>query len=549
MSDLMQGINALDHALPAYDEAKSFYDGQSNEKFTSVALQRALGSTDSTFNFNYSRLVIESRLNRMEISAVATEDGSADDFLAEMWNRNQLDTELMDAIEGALIFGDSYLIAGESEEGVDVFYNDPRSTRVLYDVENPRKKKFAIKRWMEGDKLRVNLYYADRLEKYISKGKPTPTMDDRDFDQYFDEGTDAWPLVNDSGKIPVFHLRTSRQYGVPEHKQSYGPQAAITKLLNTQISSIDFSTAPQRYFLEDPSANDAVNPNEDFGGVYDDDDDAAPLSNLKAGPGGVWKLKGIRSVGQFDAPSPDTFVVPFKNFIEAMSTVTATPMHSFNVGALPSGESLRAAEAPLNKRVASLETLFGAVIADLHEFALELNGVQAKVLVQWNPVATYDDADVWAVVDAKTASGVPMRTALMEAGYTDEQVSEWYPDGESARSSKEISLLADAIQKLGAATTLGIISVDEARKLLPKDVAIEVLADPLAVLDAVDAAPETNAGDDIKSKAEALGILIRAGVDPEEAAARVGLAGVEFTGAMPTSLRLPEADAAKLEQA
>ena len=549
MSDLIQGLRALDYALPAYEEAKRFYDGQSNEKFQSAALQRALGSKDSTFNFNYSRLVIESRLNRMEIAAVATEDGSADDFLAEMWNRNQLDTELMDAIEGALVFGDSYLIAGEGDEGVDVFYNDPRSTRVFYDVENPRKKKFALKRWMDGDKLRVNLYYADRIEKYISKSKPNSTMDEQDFEAYFDEDSNAWPLVNDSGKIPVFHLRTSRQYGAPEHKQSYGPQSAITKLLNTQISSIDFSTAPQRYFLQDPSANDGVDPNSDFGTGLAPDDDDDIVSNLKAGPGGVWNLKGIASVGQFDAPSPDTFVVPFKNFIEAMSTVTATPMHSFNVGALPSGESLRAAEAPLNKRVASLETLFGAVIADLHEFALELNGVQAKVLVQWNPVATYDDADVWAVVDAKTASGVPMRTALMEAGYTDEQVSEWYPEGESARSAKEIATLADAIQKLGAATTLGIISVDEARKLLPKDIAIEVLADPLAVLGAVDPAPSVSEGQDIKSKAEALGILIRAGVDPEEAATRVGLSGVEFTGAMPTSLRLPQADANKLEQA
>lgn len=469
MSDLILGLSAINQALPEYDEAKSFYDGQSNEKFQSAALQRALGSKSSTFNFNYSRLVIESRLNRMEIAAVATEDGSADNILAELWSRNQLDTELMDAIEGALVFGDSYLIAGEGEEGVDVFYNDPRSTRVIYDIENPRKKAFAIKRWMSGDKLRVNLYYADRLEKYISKSKPTSTMDEKDFEAYFDEGTDVWPLPNDSGKIPVFHLRTSRQYGTPEHKQSYGPQAAITKLLNTQVSSIDFSTAPQRYFLQDPTANDGVDPNVDFGGIPADDDDDA-ITNLKSGPGGVWNLKGIKAVGQFDAPSPDTFVVPFKNFIEAMSTVTSTPMHSFNVGALPSGESLRAAEAPLNKRVASLETLFGAVIADLHEFALELNGVQAKVLVQWNPVATYDDADVWAVVDAKVNAGVPLRTALMEAGYTDEQVSEWYPEGAQVFTPAQLDTLGTAMQKIGAAVTLGLVSNEEARALLPQDI-------------------------------------------------------------------------------
>jgi hypothetical protein len=281
-----------------------------------------------------------------------------------------------------------------------------------------------------------------------------------------------------------------------------------------------------------------------------DEDDVESVSNLKAGPGGVWSLKGIKEVGQFDVVDPNSFVIPFKNFIEAMGTVTKTPLHSFNVGALPSGESLRAAEAPLNKRVSSLETLFGGVIADLHEFALSTSGRDAKVLVRWEPIATYDDAELWATVDAKTSAGVPLRTALAEAGFTDEQVEAWYPEGTSARTSKDIAALADAIQKLGAATTLGVISVDEARALLPEDIKIEVLADPLAVLDAlapVEVAAPTEDAAAIKAKADALGILIRAGVDPADAAERVGLSGVDFTGAMPTSLRLPQADANKLE--
>ena len=51
---------------------------------------------------------------------------------------------------------------------------------------------------------------------------------------------------------------------------------------------------------------------------------------------------------------------------------------------------------------------------------------------------------------------------------------------------------------------------------------------------------------DVKSRADAMGVLIRAGVDPEDAAEKVGL-DVDFTGAVPTSLRLPEAEAGRLE--
>ena len=52
----------------------------------------------------------------------------------------------------------------------------------------------------------------------------------------------------------------------------------------------------------------------------------------------------------------------------------------------------------------------------------------------------------------------------------------------------------------------------------------------------------------LKAKFDALGVAVRAGVSPQSAAAQLGLTGVEFTGAVPVSLRLPEADTTKLEE-
>ena len=50
-----------------------------------------------------------------------------------------------------------------------------------------------------------------------------------------------------------------------------------------------------------------------------------------------------------------------------------------------------------------------------------------------------------------------------------------------------------------------------------------------------------------RDKFEALGIAVRAGVEPEDAAKRVGLSGIKFTGAVPAMLRMPETEARKLE--
>lgn len=485
MSDLTYGLDALDQALPAYLEAERFYEGNANEVFTSKALQKALGGDSDKFNFNYAKIAVTSRLDRMEVASITSEDGTADEALADMWSRNDMDQEVKDALEAALEYGDSYLIVGQDEDGqVEVFFNDPKNTRVFYQAENPRKKAFAIKRWIEGKYMRVNLYYKDRIEKYVSKGEPTPNMEDGDFQPYSEDGQSVWPLPNDSGEIPVFHLRTSRMYGKPEHAQAYGPQNAINKLIATQVSNIDYTSAPQRYALEDLTAKDGISTNDFVTGKKTQD--KSETEGLKSGPGEVWMLKGFKSVGQFEPANPEVFVVPFKNFIEAMSTVTSTPMHSFNVGALPSGESLRAAEAPLNKRVESLSTLFGGVLREMSEYALDTYGFEnAKVLVYWNPPATYDDADVWAVVEAKTAAGVPLRTALKEAGYTDTQVNEWYPEGTPAYSPTQLAKIAEAMQKLAAASSMGVLSVEEIRALLPEDMLTGDTPIPDTVLDSL----------------------------------------------------------------
>lgn len=59
--------------------------------------------------------------------------------------------------------------------------------------------------------------------------------------------------------------------------------------------------------------------------------------------------------------------------------------------------------------------------------------------------------------------------------------------------------------------------------------------------------PEGEEDSTVKERADALGVLIRAGVDPEDAAQRAGLDGIEFTGAIPVSLRPKVTDAAQLE--
>lgn len=60
--------------------------------------------------------------------------------------------------------------------------------------------------------------------------------------------------------------------------------------------------------------------------------------------------------------------------------------------------------------------------------------------------------------------------------------------------------------------------------------------------------PVTPDAGEMKAQFDALGVAIRAGVDPDDAARRVGLPGITFTGATPVSLRQPEAAAEAFEE-
>src|SRR5690606_26622954 len=75
---------------------------------------------------------------------------------------------------------------------------------------------------------------------------------------------------------------------------------------------------------------------------------------------------------------------------------------------------------------------------------------------------------------------------------------------------------------------------------------------PTAPADEADEADEAGSGeadpDVLRKKFDALGIAIRAGVSPESALRLLGLEGVEMTGAVPVSLRMPEVEADGLEQ-
>lgn len=485
-TDLMFGIEELREARPGYDQAQIYYDGKVPEVFSSIRLRRALAAHQIDFDLNFAKTPVNAVAHRLKVASITSPDPATNKLIAKIWKDNQLNLELPDLFRRAGEYGDAYLMVIPVEDDADnvvrveMFYNSPQTVRVIYAEDNPRRKAYTIKKWCEGPYQRAELYYDDRTERWTtgknSKGDKaadwTPWPADPD-------DPDSWYLGHDWGEQPVFHFRTDRPYGVPEHYGAYGPQNAITKLQATHMGTVDYQGAPQRYALTENANTDTSDLEP---GDFDDDDwppdsansgpsDSGDDSSLKAGPGEMWLLRGYKSVGQFDAANPDVFLDPIMFNVRAMAQITDTPLRMFDPqSSQRSGESYREEDGPYISKVENRQTSYGAALHEAMMFALRRLGVPDPVVtVDWVPARSVSSAEGWQTVKAKIEAGVPRRQALMEAGYRAEQVDKWLSgtdDAELQRRVDVLASLADSAQKLGAAATLGAITTDQVTALM-----------------------------------------------------------------------------------
>jgi hypothetical protein len=324
---------------------------------------------------------------------------------------------------------------GKTIVAVDMICHDPLTTRAFYDTENPRKMSYVIRSWEEGEKdnliVRANLYYPDRIERWVHKGRPPKRRNAKSkWIPYTEDGSSA-VLPNPFDQIPFFHYRTDRTYGKPDHLYAYGPQLAINKLVTSHLATVDYQSFPQRYALTDPQAD-----NGSIQGVDSDpfapDDDNDPeddnFSQLESDPSVVWKLEGIKTVGEFKPADAKAYLDPFDRYVKAMSQVTGIPLHFFDKQGErpPSGENIRQVNEQMNSKVETRQLGVGATHRNAFTFALNLLGHEVeRVKVTWRPIEVVTDLTGWQAINEKQLAGVPAEVTLIEAGYLPEEVAPW----------------------------------------------------------------------------------------------------------------------------
>lgn len=128
------------------------------------------------------------------------------------------------------------------------------------------------------------------------------------------------------------------------------------------------------------------------------------------------------------------------------------------------------------------------------------------------------ETDAVTKLAAVLGGDLSTQTVLLQRLFSDEQVAQIQADARKSAVSGLIGQIAQRVQ----ADPSQVDQVAQAREAAP-------------AAGASDTPPDD--ADELKKKFDALGVAIRAGVEPHDAAARVGLGDVKFTGMVPVALR------------
>lgn len=431
-TDLARAFAALSAKRSRIDRLFAYYDGEQPLRYSTACLQQAFARIDAKFSENWCATVVDSLVDRLALTGFALRtDQAAQDVLDTIWQQEHLEIETDDVAEDVAVCGESFVIVGRDEDGLTrVVHNDPRVCTVAYDKSNPRAPAFAAKWYDEGGQRHLTLYYTDRLEHYVSRGATEQVQSASGFTLEDEQ-------ANDTGRIPVFHVRSRvrRIYG--ELQNATEPQDAVNKLIADMMVAAEFGAFKQRYIISQ-----------------------ADVSQLRNAPNEIWSIPagdgdGSEStqVGEFSATELANFTQAVDHWANAMARITRTPAHYFFAqGGNISGDALVAMETPLARKAAKYQERLGACWRDVASYALALNGRDVpahEIECVWEDVRTVQPAAEADVVGRLVAAGVPLKTALRRGGWTEGDLS-MLDEDKAAESASQASLAQEMLNRARA---------------------------------------------------------------------------------------------------
>lgn len=418
--DIRKIVERFQTSADSYSRYTRYYLGHHHLAFATKKFENAFGKMFREFSLNLCPAVVDAVKDKLRVENFTTEAG--DDAIPEnawqIWQRNRLSVRSGQVHKEALTKGDAYMIVWPNAENQATFYPQrPENCLVEYDDEMPGKIVWAAKRWTvtegeKGDKKRrrINVYYADRVEKYQSK----EVEQDR-----FTSEPQGYELIetvpNPFGIVPVFHFANNAdvgQRGLSELRDGLPVQDALNKTVLDMMVAMEFAAFRQRW---------ATGIEVEF------DDEGKPKAPFQAGIERIWAVESPDAkFGDFEASDLEKFLKVKESFRVDMAATTGTPLYYFMLTSanFPSGESLKKSETRFINKVRDRQEAFGQVWSDAMELALKIDnkGKDVRLFVEWEDPDPLTESEKLENILIKKDLGISTRQALIDAGYGEADV-------------------------------------------------------------------------------------------------------------------------------
>jgi hypothetical protein len=418
-----------------------YYDGDHPLVYANTKLRHVFEHIDARWFENWTAVVVDSLLDRVQLTGFASEDEPAQQLLADLWDAQDGDAEAEAVAKAVAVTGEGFLIVERvDDDGLRFIENPPHLCHVQYSEDDPKTPQWAAKWWEEeesrpGGQLAyttfLTLYYPDRQYHFSAHGR-RGEIGAANFQPADPPETPA----DVPGILPVFHFRRSRRPG-GELDSIVPLQDALNKLLADMMVAAEYGAFSQRYII----AN-------------------ADVSNLKNGPNAVWNIPAgetegqAHSVGQFDVTPLDNFITGLDHLASRIAIITRTPKHYLlQAGADVSGEALLAMEAPLVRKAAKYRARLDVTWKQCAAYLCGLLGHQLNaddIECLWEDEHTVQPYTEALIIKTLTEAGMPLTTVLRREGWDEEDLDALAEDrdADAARQTQlSTQLMASASQR------------------------------------------------------------------------------------------------------
>ena len=487
-------------------EKQKYYDGKNQLKDLGISLPPQMRFIDTVLG--WPGTVVDALEERLDFEGWDSKE------LDLIFQTNDLDVSSSTAHLDALIFGTSFITVTSGREGEpDVVVSVVSPNDMVVTRDNRTGRVVEACQYIDSEEGERAVLYREMDTVWLYEQSGEWRVDRVD--------------NHELGRVPVAQFvnrpRASKTNGRSEITPAVRSltDSAMRTLVGAEVAR-EFYAVPQRYLMGAPES-------------FFLDEDGNPRGAWDAMMGKILAIErdeetgDVPNVGSFAANSMSPFFEQLRELAKQVAAEGAVPngYMGFSSDANPSSaDAIRMTENRLVKRAERRQAMFGKawtevarlilMVRDGRSFA-ELTDEELAIRPLWRDAATPTRAAAADEVVKMISAGV----------YT--------AQGDYALKRLGLSPMdREMLRRDRAADTQGVLARLEASLSQPNPAA-DALASSGDTMDAGESGG-VEAAQELKAKADAMGVLIRSGVTPESAAQQAGLSGLSFLDARPVTL-------------